>query len=867
MALEGPAGEISLERRPLEVLLVLLESNNEVVSKEEILDRVWSGLFTVENVVANAVAKLRRALGAEAAAQIVTHPRVGYRFAGDVERTALGRRLESVFRLKVGEAAPLRERFELIEQISAGASREVWRGRHRKTGESRIFKYARDGLGLASIKREITVFRLALASEREAPVARLIDWNLSDDPFFLEVEDSGVTLQAVLSSGEARVPRQETVSRMAEVADAVDRMHDLGTVHGDLKPSNVCVTKDGEVRLIDFGSAQVLEPALLNSLGVTPLGLTRSLEPGQATPIYIAPERFAGTVATPAGDVYALGVMLYQALTGEFEGPLPADWRGRIDCPVLAQDIEEATRSDPQQRLSSAGALATRLRSLETRQRAHAEAAQAAVRARQLEEAMRAARARRPWLVATGAALVVGLAASLFLAFQARNAAEDARLRGEELAANNAFLSAMMRAGDPRTPGPGAEARVVDIVDHARTLLEEPRFQGPGLQIQLREVLADIHVGLAMHDGEIALRNELVERLREGSAPGALALAQFGLAEAYMRASRFEDSLSALEQAEALTGNLDFPELQARRWSVRGRYHLARLEFTQAAPAYEAALAVLEALPDPDLGLYHGVLQDLAQCYSRFDRHDEAIAILQRSLAPPFASGGVAGFRLAASKRLLGAAHIYARRYAQAERLLLEASRELSVFYGEASTHVQEVDNDLAVLYADLGRWEEAAERLDRLRALNCERYGERHMRCLAYTGNAGVTMVEAGAFGEAGRLLAAAHAGFQEVTGPQGPATQLMAYHLASALMGTGATQRAAQLIDTVQEPALQAAAPTSRWDVLLPLMRAWIGLRLDERPNAAGEQILREHLARLAELDPDHALLDRVRADLEAR
>ena len=75
---------MDVQRKPLEILSCLLAHAGEVVTKDELLEHVWEGRPTVENVIANAITKLRNALGEENAERIVTQPRVGYRFAGRV---------------------------------------------------------------------------------------------------------------------------------------------------------------------------------------------------------------------------------------------------------------------------------------------------------------------------------------------------------------------------------------------------------------------------------------------------------------------------------------------------------------------------------------------------------------------------------------------------------------------------------------------------------------------------------------------------------------------------------------------------------------------------------------------------------------
>src|SRR5690606_17412420 len=133
---------VDVQRKPLEVLAALLAHAGEVVTKDELLDTVWQGRPTVENVVANAVAKLRSALGPDGAERIVTQPRVGYRFTGPLERTAVGRSLGSRLELAAGMSVPGRPNFRLESQLGGSAGSEVWTARHGKTRERRVYKFS-----------------------------------------------------------------------------------------------------------------------------------------------------------------------------------------------------------------------------------------------------------------------------------------------------------------------------------------------------------------------------------------------------------------------------------------------------------------------------------------------------------------------------------------------------------------------------------------------------------------------------------------------------------------------------------------------------------------------------------------------------
>src|ERR1700733_3010061 len=161
-------------------------------------------------------------------------------------------------------------------------------------------------------------------------------------------------------------------------------------LHKDLKPANILVKphSDGawEVKVADFGSAALIDPARLEALGITNLGLTST---ATAQPTFLtgtlmhsAPEVLSGQQPTTAADVYALGMMLYQIVAGDFLKPLAPGWEANIDDPLLREDIAEAACGGPSRRIKSAAELTDRLSS-PRRRRAQCE--QMAAAARQLK--------------------------------------------------------------------------------------------------------------------------------------------------------------------------------------------------------------------------------------------------------------------------------------------------------------------------------------------------------------------------------------------------------------------------------------------------------------------------------------------------
>lgn len=417
---------VDLERRPLEVLAHLLHCAGELVTRDALFDGVWAGRPTVDNVLGNAVSKLRSALGAYNASLLVTVPRIGYRLTGPVERVAVGRRLSSGLKLKAAEAVPGREHFILDLQLGQSSGSEVWLAKQPKSGELRVYKFSPDGERLASLKREVTLYRLLIESLGDSEdYARILDWNFEEPPYFLECEYGGPNLYQWAEQPEhlAALDQQQRIDLFLQIADAVAAAHGLGILHKDLKPANILVApRDGggwHLRVADFGSARLLEPERLAELGISQLGLTVT-QPVNATsssgtPLYLAPELIAGQPPTTQTDVYALGLILYQIVVGDLKKPMAPGWEANIADALLREDIAAAMDGNPVRRLMSVAELTDRLRKRSERADIQHRVSLAEQRAETAERDRRKLRAARPWWFAAILVLAIALGVSVWL--------------------------------------------------------------------------------------------------------------------------------------------------------------------------------------------------------------------------------------------------------------------------------------------------------------------------------------------------------------------------------------------------------------------------------------------------------------------
>ena len=185
----------------------------------------------------------------------------------------------------------------------------------------------------ASREREI------LASLNHPHIARLIDAGFSEDsqPYLALEYVAGTTITEYCD--DHRLVLRSRLELFRQVLSAVQYAHAHLVIHRDLKPSNVLVTKDGQVYLLDFGIAKLLTEGKATETELTRVG-------GRAlTPDYAAPEQIAGAPMTTAADVYALGVIFYELLTGERPYKLKRESVGALEEAILRTDPAAPSRS------------------------------------------------------------------------------------------------------------------------------------------------------------------------------------------------------------------------------------------------------------------------------------------------------------------------------------------------------------------------------------------------------------------------------------------------------------------------------------------------------------------------------------------
>ncbi len=275
-----------------------------------------------------------------------------------------------------GLEIPGRPGWRLVGKLGAGGFGEVWTGEHAKLHQRRAFKFCFDDERLRALKREVTLVRLLRSALGERDdIVHLHELKLDAPPFYLESDlaPHGNLLQwAERMGGLEKTPLAQRIALVARTATALAAAHSIGVLHKDIKPTNILIFDgpNGEPRprLVDFGIGTLADPAVLGEHGVTAAGFTRTkVEHSTGTPTYSPPEYLAGKPYTIQGDIYGLGVLLYQLVTAKPLDPLAVGWERDIADLLLREDVAACVDGDPARRLPSAADLAGRLLHLDER--------------------------------------------------------------------------------------------------------------------------------------------------------------------------------------------------------------------------------------------------------------------------------------------------------------------------------------------------------------------------------------------------------------------------------------------------------------------------------------------------------------------
>jgi serine/threonine protein kinase/tetratricopeptide (TPR) repeat protein len=271
--------------------------------------------------------------------------------------------------------------YEVTARIGAGGMGEVYKARDTRLGRDVAIKvlppnFAADAERLKRFEREAK----ATAALSHPNILDVHDVGIHEgSPYLVEEFLEGESLRDRLTRGPVLV--REAVAMAVQIAHGLAAAHEKSVVHRDLKPANLFITKDGVVKIIDFGLAKLVVNAPAGEVETLTHVPTGATEAGRVlgTVAYMAPEQARGTAVDQRADVFAFGVVLYEMVAGErpFRGPTATDTVAAIlkdDPPplpalvptALAAVIERCLAKDPGQRYQGGGEVQAALEAVQS---------------------------------------------------------------------------------------------------------------------------------------------------------------------------------------------------------------------------------------------------------------------------------------------------------------------------------------------------------------------------------------------------------------------------------------------------------------------------------------------------------------------
>ncbi|MDX2197807.1 MAG: serine/threonine-protein kinase [Phycisphaerae bacterium] len=625
--------------------------------------------------------------------------------------------------------------------------------------------------GAASSERARRRFEreIDLAATLDHPnIVRIYDSGRTADgaPYFVMEFIEGVALDALFPRVDAadrpieRGAITQHIERFIEICDAVAYAHQRGVIHRDLKPSNIRVDPAGTPHVLDFGLAKALGEDESNVTQVSMTGEFLGSLP------WASPEQVDGDMrhVDVRTDVYSLGVMLHQSLTGRFPYPVTGSFRTVLDTivkqqpaparrhnPHIAADLEviigKCLEKDAARRYQSVGDLALDLRRFLSGDPIEARRDSGWYTLRKTMW-----RYRGPVGVALSIfALSIASAVALGVLYQRAKVAEAEATQSAQTATSiNKLLKQMLS-----TPyESGREARVADVIDEFASQLDAETTLQPGVEHGLRVILSGAYGGL----GD------------------------------YAAAQRQLDRASSIATTQpALTLNERSDALSTRAWV---EFHSGRLE--DAIRSYQAVLAELQTrLPADDTRVLNAK-NDLALVLDEVGRSADAKQLLEETLQGLRHRAQTRTAAFAATLGNLASVNHSLGLLEEAERLFREQQTLNLELLGPDHRDTLASKSNLSVLLLDLGRTDEAlqlcqvvAERRERM-------LGPAHRETLMALNNMAQALRGSGRVDEAQSQLRLVYDRALRALGADHPATLFAQGNLADALADVGEIEEA---------------------------------------------------------------------------
>lgn len=615
--------------------------------------------------------------------------------------------------------------FRVVREVGRGGMAVVYLAERVDGGFAQqvALKLMRRGAEGGELLKRFAQERQILATLDHPNIARLIDGGLTADgrPYFALEYVEGEPIDAYCA--RAGLDLRQRLRLFMEVGRAVEAAHRRLVVHRDLKPSNILVTEKGQAKLLDFGIAKLLSGEVVGaSEAVKASAPVTRTEVRVMTPEYASPEQVRGEAVTTASDVYQLGLLLYQLLTGglpyDFGSGTPAEveraicqrvprppstmvggWEEggeggkRSAAPpaagprrlrrLLRGDLDTialmALRKEPERRYASVAHLVDDV---------EAYLAGRPVSGRRDSPVYRAWKllARHPAVAVTVLVALVLLAAlGVFHTVRLTQERDRARREAEKARTVSAFLTDLFRSADPYV-APGEDLTARQLLDRGAARIEADLASQPEVQTALMLTLGETYFQLALYEPAEELLGRALERRRalHGDEAPEVAETLAALGAVYGETDRFEAGREVLEQALAISERALGPDHpQAADLCLRlGRVHIALADFEASRSYLERALELEERAGGPSHPRVGKVLFELGRMLYHAGDQERAGEAVERALAIQRAAYGPSHPLVIDAISLLGLIRSHQGDLAGAQALMEEALAAREQLFG-----------------------------------------------------------------------------------------------------------------------------------------------------------------------------------------
>lgn len=552
-----------------------------------------------------------------------------------------------------------------------------------------------------------------LATLEHPNIARLYDAGVDDfgRPFMAMEYVEGVTIDRYCSQQELTV--EQILQLILQVARAVAHAHARLVVHRDLKPSNILVTTDGSVRLLDFGVAKLLE----NHPGEQTQFVVRAF-----TPEYAAPEQIKGEPISTATDVYSLGVVSYQLLTGVLPYEMKRTSVGQLERAIMEIDaapasattrdpqrgrrlrgdidaiLNRALKKDPAQRYASADAFA-----LDIEQHLQGRPIQARPDSTWYRFSKFVSR-NRIATVAAAAVLIAILGGASIALWQAREAREQAertaierdiaRRAAAREEAVRMYLTSMFRnsAGSDGAETTTAKA----MLDRSAERVLQQYRDDPYLAGKVVETLADLYGALEDVAGQVPLLEGYLKQAGPEADPATVASVQQKLAHAELSRGNLQRASELMRAAEQFwdRDRTRYPEQHLEGLAIKARILRAQGDLAGSIATNQQAITERIALSGENHSETAILYNSLGIALMNANRLQEATAAYQKALSIHDALGTGEDVPALVMRANVGTLSYRVGRVAEAERELKHA------FEGQRA-----ISGDSAAVAASMGQY------------------------------------------------------------------------------------------------------------------------------------------------------------------